>query len=133
MTAKICGSWAYGTPTSESDVDVVMQISEDDEAVMRRALDLPEWGTIRIGKLNIIVARTDQQYELWCRGIEDLKARAPVTRDEAIAHFDVLFERNKCEQSVNGADSKTEYEAALARLRASASTDPIDPDFWRKL
>jgi hypothetical protein len=107
MTARICGSWAYGTPNSESDVDVVMQISEEDEAKLREALGLPEWGTIRVGKLNIIVARTDQQYEIWCQGIEDLKARSPVTRDEAIAHFDVLFERNKCEQSVNGADSKT--------------------------
>lgn len=124
--AKLGGSYAYGTPTEKSDVDLVVQLTEDDEGTLRRALGLPEWGVVRIGKLNLIVARTEAQYDTWCEGINQLKRLAPVTRDQAVAHFDKLFDRKNVEQTVNGADSKTEFEAGMAAradLRARRGDD----------
>lgn len=122
--AILGGSRAYGTPREDSDVDLVIQLSIEDEILLREGLGLKETGSIRIGNLNIIVARTDEQYELWRSGIEILKSRAPVTRQEAIEFFDVHFERCKDGQVVNGADSKTDFEIALqtrAAKRAEAT------------
>lgn len=89
--AMLGGSHAYGTPGLESDVDLVLTLSMADEAVLRRALELPPCGPIIIGRLNLIVARTPAQYTVWVRGIKALKAMAPVTRVAACDLFKRMF------------------------------------------
>lgn len=59
VVSKIGGSYAHGTPNEKSDLDLVVQLTEEDEGILRRSLGLPEWGVVRVGKLNLIVARTD--------------------------------------------------------------------------
>lgn len=116
--AILGGSRAYGTPREDSDVDLVVQLSIEDEILLREGLGLDAQGTLRIGNLNLIVARTDEQYELWRSGIEMLKEMAPVTRQEAIEFFDVHFDRCKDGQLVNGADSQTDFEVAMEERAA---------------
>jgi hypothetical protein len=140
--AILCGSRAYGTPREDSDVDLVIQLTLDEELTLREGLGIDPTGTLRIGKLNLIIARTDEQYALWCKGIEELKEMAPVSRQEAIEYFDVIFARCKDGQVVNGANSKTDFEIALQkRLQARAKvteqesfekalTEVTEDDLW---
>lgn len=123
--AIIGGSRAYGTPRPDIDIDIVVQLTEADEALLRESLDLPPVGPIRCGVVNFIVARTDEQYRVWAVGIERLKALAPVSRESAIEYFDEAFGRCADGQVVNGADSRTAFEIAMReyemRRRAKAT------------
>jgi hypothetical protein len=93
--AFLTGSRAYGMPMKHSDVDIVVLV-EDSEAVMeltRFSEDGVSAGggmSLKFGPLNLIVVSTEEELELWRRGTEELKARRPVTRAEAIEHFKKL-------------------------------------------
>ena len=109
--AFITGSYAYGTPTEESDVDLVILVEQE---TMRHLIalfgdentkgnladyeDLPT-ATLRMGKLNLIVACTVKHYRQWQKGTRQLKAQAPVTRDEAKLVFKIIREEDKCPRS----------------------------------
>ena len=90
-TPFITGSRVYGTPTSKSDIDLVLPPMDPR---LRQLLiensdnsELP----IKYGKLNLIICTLPEQYELWKQGTKELIAKSPVTRQEAIDHFDNLF------------------------------------------
>lgn len=106
--AFITGSHAYGIPTEESDVDLVMLVepetlhllvalfgdpgTQEDLALYN---DLPT-AQLRVGKLNLIVSTTVRHYRQWLRGTKALKAQAPVTREQACAMFkEIRAEGNK--------------------------------------
>lgn len=66
MKAFITGSRAYGKPTEESDLDLVILCTVGTELQLRRFADqLDDSRAIRFGKLNIITCTDDKQYSLW--------------------------------------------------------------------
>ncbi len=101
--AFLTGSYAYGKPTRDSDIDLVVFVSETDlEKLRGQADDAPSdqvkadvdndyisaGGTpLRFGRLNLICCVGDKYYDVWRKGTFELKQRAPVSRDEACAHF----------------------------------------------
>ena len=94
----LTGSRVYGTPTKESDIDLVVLMSWDAAAALREQAD--EVGEyegadlcLRFGKLNLLVTSQVQMYNAWVRGTAQLFARRPVTRDEARAVMEQ--ERNR--------------------------------------
>ena len=98
--AFITGSHAYGTPRIDSDIDIVMLMSEMD---MQKLLTLvgksefvDQYGdgqlSLRFGLLNLIICYDQQRYDNWKVGTELLKQSAPCTRESAIEVFEKLFE-----------------------------------------
>lgn len=100
--AFITGSHAYGTPREDSDTDLVVMVSFDDLQRLiglsdRRPVDAkdeveyPEaidQANLRFGRLNLLCVTQGDDYEAWRSGTEELRARRPVTRTEAIEVFD---------------------------------------------
>lgn len=88
MQAFITGSRRYGTPGQDSDIDLVVRC-DDDTANMLFDLSDQEGScqTIRFGLLNLIVCTSDSTFAKWKQGTEELAAKAPVTREEAVATF----------------------------------------------
>ena len=105
----LTGSRVYGTPHNQSDLDVVVQLSKEEwelllsiggsTAPASAAEEFPTL-SIRFGNLNLICAKNDDWLEAWWRGTQDLIARKPVTRDEAVATFDKLFKEIKKKEKV---------------------------------
>lgn len=105
--AFITGSRAYGTPTEDSDVDLVVLVDyETLDKLVELAPDLPEFrnldhydhrsvegASLKFGKLNIIAIAREELFDCWCKGTNDLILKKPVTRDEAIAHLRSLREK----------------------------------------
>lgn len=102
LAAFVTGSHAYGTPHEESDIDLVVLVSEadlnrlmivgtQDETV--REYRKKTWGTpLRFGGLNLLCCTTEAQYRTWRKGTAMLKQRKPVTREQAVTQFDLLRE-----------------------------------------
>lgn len=102
--AILTGSHAYGTPKPESDVDLVIRVTDPDtlDAIINAAdppTDDPvhkpsavqfRTASFRFGTLNLIIAHTDDQYAQWAEGTRILRERAPVTREQACAVFQAL-------------------------------------------
>ena len=69
----------------------LMHLAEQVESCEFPASDAgPDAASIRFGKLNLIAVTAEHQWEIWRNGTIDLVDRKPVTRDEAVAHFDTL-------------------------------------------
>lgn len=103
MNAFITGSRAYGTPRSDSDIDVVVRIEQPEIDKLKRLgiigfttpnnqYDIRSGCQFRTGPLNLICIPDDNYFAAWKRGTEELAGRRPVTRDDAIAHFDKVFD-----------------------------------------
>lgn len=95
--AFITGSQVYGTPNEDSDIDLVILVDGDVEShdalellaakgepVLAGAEDYGDHLTIRFGDLNLIVFTDEVPFEAWRKTTNELIARRPVTRDEAI-------------------------------------------------
>lgn len=99
--AFLTGSRVYGTPRADSDLDLVVPVDpgvrEDIAAVLvpDGSLDYPEglsnlvcWVAGLPGiKLNLILTSQEEALAVWRPGTAALKARAPVTREEAKETF----------------------------------------------
>lgn len=98
--AFITGSHAYGTPTEDSDVDLVVPMfpktfhdlwraleAQDSEAEMVEYQD-EEHGfialSLRIEKLNLICAVSPEMWRAWKKGTDRLIKRRPVGREFAV-------------------------------------------------
>lgn len=96
--AFLTGSRAYGTPNPRSDLDVVVRLSRDEtEALIDSGVvdkfyryTKEESSSLRFGLLNLICVHSDQMFAVWAEGTAHLLTKAPVTRDEAIAHFNKM-------------------------------------------
>lgn len=93
------GSRIYGTPHAYSDYDLVINMPNKTEsnlliAAAMNNLTLGSRGTIRFGNLNIIVTDTEIYHRTWYQGTLELIAKKPVTRNQAIAHFETKFFEN---------------------------------------
>lgn len=103
--AFITGSYAYGDPRPDSDIDLVALVSTGelfwlskladvaDRATTHSASDEPQSASLRFGKLNLILTDSEALFGAWREGTEELKARKPVTRNEAIAVLRPLREK----------------------------------------
>lgn len=91
--AFVTGSHIYGTPGPESDIDLVVLCNAKTKAKL-----LEEAGgkyPIRFGKLNVIVASSQEEYKAWA----DAKARClefargkgrQLTKEEAVTIHDLV-------------------------------------------
>ena len=89
--AFVTGSQAYGIPHEDSDVDLVVFVSKHDACILMNIL-APEYvdkyggGTsfpLRFGCLNLLVCVDEESYRVWKEGTKILKAKKPVSREEA--------------------------------------------------
>lgn len=101
--AFVTGSRAYGTPRPDSDIDLVCLLDEGDRIVFEADVngdagdgteqELYESAgviALRFGKLNLLLCLDEDAYRTWEQGTRELRARKPVTRDEAVEHFRAL-------------------------------------------
>lgn len=97
----VTGSHAYGTPRYDSDIDLVILVSESDLELLQKCSEkknfwhqdeqysrnTPQAACLRFGDLNIIACTDEMQYDVWKKGTKRLKAKAPVLREEAVDLF----------------------------------------------
>lgn len=99
------GSRWYGTPTEDSDQDFFVLLDWLTAHDLRARADSstmtsPEYPlagitmSLRFGALNLLVLTHHNQWQAWWEGTNNLKARAPVTRDEAVAEFQSQFRKH---------------------------------------
>lgn len=105
MNAFLTGSHAYGTPTAESDIDLVVLIDDASFDVLSRLSDCEEdesdkrkyaadmvSGSFRFGQLNLIAVSDKNLFDIWKKGTDQLIAERPVTRDHAVAVLSAMRE-----------------------------------------
>lgn len=115
MKAFITGSHAYGTPNSNSDVDLVILVGHADLEDLEKLGDKqyevdrrPVGGrtdsdpgtpgseqhrtaSVRFGRLNLICTTDPIAYGVWLKGTRELERReGDTSRDEAVAFFRAL-------------------------------------------
>jgi len=95
--AFITGSRAYGQPSEDSDLDLVILLTEEERAKLTALSDSGK-EPIKYGSLNIIAVCSQKRYDLWKKGTDELiqlKEDGLVpTREQAITYFDTIFEKN---------------------------------------
>lgn len=82
----LTGSHAYGTPSEDSDIDMVVWAEDAQLRALLEGCGYP----IRFGKLNIIICDNETDWLIWQKGTEALKRVAPVDRDKAVAFLQSL-------------------------------------------
>lgn len=83
----ITGSQIYGTPTSKSDIDIVVSGDWELEHCLFTKSEKGDGSLnpiIKFGKLNIIVAKSEDEYDAWWRARDRCIEEKPITRDRAI-------------------------------------------------
>jgi predicted nucleotidyltransferase len=98
--AFVTGSYAYGVPRADSDIDLVVYLSGKDLDRLRTAHNqdaeheedyITAGGhPFKFGRLNLLCCTDKKLYDIWFKGTAQLKRRAPVTRNVAIAHMEQL-------------------------------------------
>jgi hypothetical protein len=108
----ITGSWMYGSPRPDSDIDLVLPPMDTHPTLGRPAMYQQLISNsdnaaqpIKYGKLNLILCSTQKQYDLWKQGTIELRSRSivfgPIARQAAIDHFDALFESHGLSKSTS--------------------------------
>ena len=107
MKSFLTGSRYYGTPRSDSDIDLVVLMDGTQLVVLAKFADnTDDFGSpggeqyddgcsLRFGKLNLLCVTQDKHFNVWKQGTDELFAMKPVTRDKAIEHLAELRRRNK--------------------------------------
>lgn len=85
----ITGSFAYGSPDDDSDIDLVVFMTKEIVDFLLTKRD-PGRRSIHFGKLNIIPVISEAEYLVWLDGTRELSLRRPVTTEEATAVLDRL-------------------------------------------
>lgn len=104
----ITGSYAYGTPTKDSDIDLVVLVSQETIEKLRKLKDdkfklaesssgykLSESAVMQFGKLNLLCVTSKKAFKTWKIGTEVLRSKSPVTREEAVDTFKKLRKSRK--------------------------------------
>jgi hypothetical protein len=99
MKSFITGSYAYGTPTKKSDIDLVVLMDGDWMERIRGFADTCDTKkeyyfaggnvsySLRFGKLNLIAVSDEAEFAAWQYGTAVLKRKKPVTREQAVLMF----------------------------------------------
>ncbi len=87
MQAFLTGSYAYGTPREDSDIDLVIRCDEETAKFLSEMRDDKTTPAIKFGKLNFIPCTDDAQYTAWRAGTTALEYRKPVERETACTMF----------------------------------------------
>lgn len=96
MHSFITGSYAYGTPTKDSNIDLVVLVTSDDLKCLMNYAKCDEGyneqttGNFKFGNLNLIACSEINNFLTWMKGTEELIKRKPVTREEAVKLFKKL-------------------------------------------
>lgn len=109
MNAIVTGSQKYGRPRLDSDVDLVILVSEEDLLTLKRFAGEDEeppkdsdsdpgtagtdnglTASLRFGPLNVICCTDPIAFAVWQKGTKQLMAERPVTKQRAIEHFRAL-------------------------------------------
>lgn len=91
--AFVTGSFVYGKPTEESDVDLAIRVDPETADFLRR---MSESGKepVRFGNINLILCETDEQYLAWAVGTMEMKrSQENYGSEEAKAVFDVYRDK----------------------------------------
>ncbi len=91
MNAFVTGSRAYGTPTPESDIDLCVQVTNAEMNLLAGLSDTVKGSTpesLCFGKLNLLIFPEEWKFRVWRRVTDQLIAKKPVTREEAVAAFE---------------------------------------------
>ena len=87
---KLTGSFAYGTPTKESDIDFVVHADAELIDLLAQAADTTATGSssendvsCRFGKLNLVLFSDEERYNAGVEGTDELISRKPVDRETA--------------------------------------------------
>lgn len=85
-SAFVTGSRAYGTPRDDSDLDLVILVTQEvsDELFKHGKT---ETGTCRFGMLNLICFTSEEDYFGWKDVTNKLIKQKPVSREFAIEQF----------------------------------------------
>ena len=91
MNSFITGSHAYGIPKPDSDLDLVVLVSSKEATLLWQQKDEGSKSP-RYNKLNLIIFETEKEgdvdrYVLWKQINDELIARKPVSREEAVEAF----------------------------------------------
>lgn len=99
------GSYVYGKPNNDSDVDIVLLVNAGQLKTLRRLADkslMPANNTesdgtgeisaasLRFGRINLIAVTDPVMFAVWEKGTNQLAKKRPVTRRDAISHFRAL-------------------------------------------
>lgn len=107
MKSFVTGSRVYGTPRPDSDIDLVVLLSCPDLSRLIDAADnqddlgspggehYEDGRSLRFGTLNLLCVTDKKHFDVWAKGTEELYAKRPVTRDQAIMHLSKLRQENK--------------------------------------
>jgi predicted nucleotidyltransferase len=95
LHAVLTGSQVYGTPTDASDIDLVVMMDEASATELKGLHDqessYPERkGSLRFGRLNLIIVTDYRKFKAWRQGTAELIERKPVTREQAVELFKSL-------------------------------------------
>lgn len=85
MKAFLTGSRAYGTPKPDSDIDLVVLVDPEAAELLWALSDTK--GQCRFGKINLITFSNQDNFARWEAVTKELITRKPVTRDDAVAAF----------------------------------------------
>lgn len=98
LQSFITGSYAYGTPTESSDIDMVILLNSGNvlHTNFLKMQDVTESNKIMFGNLNIIAVYEQETFDAWQFATEELIKRKPVTRQEAIECIDEKLTNAGC-------------------------------------
>jgi predicted nucleotidyltransferase len=101
----VTGSWAYGEPRPDSDIDVVVLCTDQElTQLVHRYPGLQTLGSsdnsavdedreaysLRVHDVNLLATNSPKVYECWLDGTRALTLASPVTREGAVAVFKAL-------------------------------------------
>lgn len=101
MKSILTGSYVYGKPTRESDVDIVILCDKETAEILNDQLRPDSYfgrgnnhpsvdNSVRQGRINLIIETQEKAFNCWVEGTEQLVAKKPVKRDEAVKLFTKL-------------------------------------------
>ncbi|MDE1971298.1 MAG: nucleotidyltransferase domain-containing protein [Patescibacteria group bacterium] len=89
--AFLTGSYAYGTPTDVSDIDIVLYLSNEQLSNFEKVFPVTKINDgrymSRAGILNFIICLDHRDYNSWKTVTDSLISQKPVTRKYAIENF----------------------------------------------
>lgn len=83
MQAILTGSRAYGIPTEESDIDLVIFCSPAVKLLLEKHKDELTGNAVRYGKLNLIPCDRQEDYDAWKVGTLACERNQPCDRETA--------------------------------------------------